>query len=58
MTTLIQLHQFWNSFQSKIAHDSLYITNIKGLRLQLSELQNNNKEVKMVRLDVAGFLKG
>ena len=50
-----QLRQFWDSLQSKIARDSPYIA-IGGMRLQLSELQDNDKEAKLFRGSV-GLLK-
>ena len=46
---LPQLHRFWDSFQSDIAQDSAYITNIRGKRLRLSKLQENDKEAKLLR---------
>ena len=46
---LPQLNQFWNSFWEEIALDSPYIANIGGMRLQLFELQENNKEAKLFR---------
>ena len=39
-----QLHQFWDSLRDKIAWDSPYITNIGGMRLRLSELQDEDKK--------------
>ena len=44
-----QLYQFWNSPQSDIAQDIPYITNIKDIKLQLSELQENGKEAKLLK---------
>ena len=32
-TILLQLHQFWDFFQSKIAQNSPYIVNVGGIRL-------------------------
>ena len=46
---LPKLCQFWNSFQSNIALDSPYIANIGGMRLQLSALQENDKEAKLLK---------
>ena len=45
----LKLRQFWNSLQSDIAQDSSYIANIKGMKLQLFELQENKKEAKLLR---------
>ena len=53
---LSKLCQFWNSLQSNIARDSPFIANIRGMRLQLSKLQENDKEAKLLR-GFAGFLK-
>ena len=38
MSVLSQLHWFWDTLREVIARDSLYITNIGGMRLQLPEL--------------------
>ena len=46
---LLQLCQFWDSLWNNIAWDSPYIANIGGMRLQLSELQENNEEAKLLR---------
>ena len=51
------MHQFWNSFQGKIALDSSY-TSIEIMRLQLFELQENNKEVKSFWSDAEYLLEG
>ena len=48
-TIQLQLHQFWDSLQNKSARDSSYITNIKGIRLRLSELQDKDEEAKILR---------
>ena len=44
-----QLHQFWDSLRDEIARDSLYFTNIGGMRLQLLKLQNKDEEAKLFR---------
>ena len=44
-----QLNRFWDSLQSDIAWDSPYIANIRSMRLRLSELQENDKEAKLLR---------
>ena len=43
---LLQLRQFWSNIQTNIAQDSPYIANIGGMRLGLSELQENDEEAK------------
>ena len=48
-TILPQLCQFWDSLRNNIARDSLYIANIEGMRLRLSELQENDEETKLFR---------
>ena len=52
---LSQLWQFWGNISSKIALDVPY-TSIKGMRIWLPELQNNNKEAKTLR--AGGFSEG
>ena len=56
-TIFPQLCQFWDSLQNDIAQNSPYITNIGGMRLQLSELQENDKEIKLLRR-AAGLSEG
>ena len=48
-TVFLRLNQFWNSFQEEIALDNPYIANIGNMRLRLSELQENNKEARLLR---------
>ena len=48
-TVLPRLNQFWNSLRGEIALDSPYIANIGGMRLRLSELQENDEEAKLFR---------
>ena len=48
-TVLPRLNRFWNSLREEIALDNPYITNIGGMRLQLSELQEDNKEARLLR---------
>ena len=43
-----QLNQFWDSLQSDIAHNGSYAS-IGGMNLQLSELQDNDKKIKVLR---------
>ena len=47
-TMLPQLRYFWDSLQSDIAYDGPYAS-IGGMNLRLPELQNNNKEAKVLR---------
>ncbi len=42
---LPQLLQFWNTLQSKLAAESPYNTSIRGMRMRLPELYNDDKEV-------------
>ena len=49
MTIFSWLNQFWNSLQGEKTLDNPYIANIGGMRLQLSELQENNEETKLLR---------
>ena len=49
MTVFLLLNQFWNSLQGEKALDSPYIANIGGIRLRLSELQENDEEAKLLR---------
>ena len=56
-TVFPQLCQFWDSLQSNIARESPYIANIGGMRLRLSELQENDEEAKLFR-GAAGLLEG
>ena len=55
-TVLPQLHRFWDSLQEEIARDSPYIANIRGMRLQLPEIQDKDKEAKVLR--ARGLLEG
>ena len=48
-TVFLRLNQFLNSLRGEMALDSPYIANIKGMRLRLSELQENNEEAKLFR---------
>ena len=45
---LPKLRQFWNSLRSNIARDGPYAS-IGGMRLRLSELQENDEEAKLLR---------
>ena len=49
-TVLPQLHRFWDSLQKEIAPNSLYIANIRGMRLWLSKLQDEDQETKVLRV--------
>ncbi len=46
---LPQLRQFWDTLQNKLAAEGPYTTSIKGLRMRLLELQDDNKEVMKLR---------
>ena len=48
-TVFPQLHQFYNSLQSKIAQNSPHIANVKGMRLRLPKLQDKDEETKKLR---------
>ena len=48
-TVLPQLRQFWTNIRADIARDSPYIVNLGGMRLRLSELQENEEEVELLR---------
>ena len=54
---LPQLRQLWSNMRTNIAQDSLYIANIGDMRLQLSKLQENDKETKLFR-GPTDFLEG
>ena len=56
-TVFSQLNQFWTSFWGKIALDSPYAS-VGDMRLRLLELQNNDKEAKVLRSDAAGLSEG
>ncbi len=47
---LSQLRQFWDTIWSKLADESPYIVSIRGMRMKLSELQDDDKEAKKLRL--------
>ncbi len=55
-TVILQLHQFWDTIQSELAHKSYYTTNIGSMRMRLFELQDDEKEVKKLRSE--GLLEG
>ena len=47
---LPQLWQFWSNIQSKIALDGSY-ANIRGMRLRLPKLQDNDKKAEVLRAE-------
>ena len=49
-TVLPQLRHYWDSLRSNIAHDSPYAS-IGGMNLQFPELQDNDKEAKILRAE-------
>lgn len=53
---LLQLYQFWNIIQSKLAHESPYTASIRVIRMRLPKLQDNNKKAKKLRVEE--LLKG
>ena len=46
---LPQLRQFWNTIQSELANKSLYTTSIRGIRMRLLKLQDDDKKAKKLR---------
>lgn len=46
---LLQLCQFWNTIQSKLAEKCPYTLSIRGMRIRLLKLQKNDKEAKKLR---------
>ncbi len=54
---LPQLHQFWDTIQSKLADKSPYTASIGDMRMRLPKLQDDNKEIKNLRSEQV-LLKG
>ncbi len=46
---LLQLRQFWDTLRSNLAAKSPYIANIGGMRMRISELQDDDKEAMKLR---------
>ena len=46
---LLQLCQFWDTIWSKLADKGPYVASIKGMRMRLPELQDNDKEAMKLR---------
>ncbi len=46
---LPQLCQFWDTIQSELADEGPYTASIGGMRMRLSELQDNDKEAMKLR---------
>lgn len=46
---LLQVHQFWDSIRGELDNKSLYNISIGGIKMRLSELQDNDKETKKLR---------
>ena len=46
---LPQLCQFWDTIQSKLAGKDFYTASIGGMRMRLPKLQDDNKEIKILR---------
>ncbi len=53
---LSQLCQFWNTIQSELADKGPYTTSIRGMRIRLPELQDDDKEAMKLRSE--GLLEG
>ena len=48
---LLQLRQFWDIIQNKLAYKNLYIARNEGMRMRLLELQDDDKKVKKLSLE-------
>ena len=48
---LPQLRQFWDTVRSELANKSPYIVSIRGMKMRLSELQDDDKEAIKLRLE-------
>ncbi len=48
---LAQLYQFWDIFWSELATKDPYTASIGGMKMRLSELQDDNKEAMKLRLE-------
>ena len=46
---LPQLRKFWNIIQSELNNKSPYTVDIRGMRMRLPELQDNDKKAKKLR---------
>lgn len=46
---LLQLRQFWNTVRGELAHGSSYTASIGAMRMRLSKLQDDHKEVKKLK---------
>ncbi len=53
---LLQLRQFWDTLQSKLAAEGPYTASIRGMRMRLPELHDDDKEAMKLRLK--GLLEG
>ncbi len=49
IVVLLQLRQFWDTIQSELADEGPYTTTIRGMRMRLPELQDNDKEPMKLR---------
>ncbi len=56
IAVLSQLHQFWDIIQSKLVDKGPYILSIGGMRMRLSELQDDDKNAK--KLSSEGLPEG
>ncbi len=48
---LLQLYQFWNIIQSKLANKDFYTTNIEVMKMRLLEFRENNKKAKKFKVE-------
>ena len=46
---LLQLRQFWDTFQAELADENTYKASIAGMRLRLSELQESDPEAQELK---------
>ena len=49
IVVLLQLHQFWDSFRSKLTDKISYTTSIGSIRIRLLELRDDDKKAKKLR---------
>ena len=43
------MRQFWDTIRSELVDKGLYTASIRGMRMRLSELQDDDKEAKKLR---------
>ncbi len=49
IVVLSQLYQFWDTIQSELADESPHTASIRGMRMRLPELQDDDKEAMKLR---------